>query len=268
MEIIKVENLHKSFKTHNFLKGGLKDKNEKFLHVLKGINFSVEKGEIVSIIGPSGSGKSTLLRCLNHLEEANKGSIAIEGSYIAQADQQTGKAIYKSNKEVLAICQNLGMVFQNFNLFPHKSVLENIVLAPVMVNKKNRKEAEAICDNLLEKVGLSDKRDAYPNQLSGGQKQRVAIARALAMEPDVMLFDEPTSALDPELIGEVLQVIKKLAEERMTMIIVTHEMNFAREISDRVIFMDDGQIVVDGVPDDIFVNPDHPRIQTFLQKVI
>ncbi len=251
-EIIRVENLHKSFHS---------------LHVLKGINFSVSKGEIVSVIGPSGSGKSTLLRCLNHLEVADKGSISFEGNYIAKADP-SGKAVYKSSKEVLAICSSLGMVFQNFNLFPHKSVLQNITEAPVMVKGKSKEEAEAKAMELLEKVGLSEKKDAYPNQLSGGQKQRVAIARALAMEPDIMLFDEPTSALDPELIGEVLQVIKKLAEERMTMIIVTHEMNFAREISDRIIFMDDGQIVVDGVPDDIFVNPEHPRIKTFLNKVL
>lgn len=251
-EIIRVENLHKSFHS---------------LHVLKGINFKVEKGEIVSVIGPSGSGKSTLLRCLNHLEVADKGSISFEGQYIAKADS-TGKAVYKSNKEVLAICSNLGMVFQNFNLFPHKSVIENIVEAPIMVKGKSKQEAEAKALELLDKVGLLEKKDSYPNQLSGGQKQRVAIARALAMEPEIMLFDEPTSALDPELIGEVLQVIKKLAEERMTMIIVTHEMNFAREISDRIIFMDDGQIVVDGVPDDIFVNPEHPRIKTFLNKVL
>lgn len=251
-EIIRVENLHKSFHS---------------LHVLKGINFKVEKGEIVSVIGPSGSGKSTLLRCLNHLEVADKGSISFEGQYIAKADN-SGKAVYKSNKEVLAICSNLGMVFQNFNLFPHKSVVENIIEAPVMVKGKSKEEAHKIAEELLNKVGLLDKRDAYPNQLSGGQKQRVAIARALAMEPEIMLFDEPTSALDPELIGEVLQVIKKLAEEHMTMIIVTHEMNFAREISDRIIFMDDGQIVIDGVPDDMFVNPDHPRIKTFLNKVL
>jgi polar amino acid transport system ATP-binding protein len=251
-EIIKVENLHKSFHS---------------LHVLKGINLAVKKGEIVSVIGPSGSGKSTLLRCLNHLEVADKGSISFEGNYIAKADA-AGKAVYKSSKDVLAICSRLGMVFQNFNLFPHKSVLENIIEAPMMVKSKSKNEAEEKAEELLNKVGLQDKRDAYPNQLSGGQKQRVAIARALAMEPEIMLFDEPTSALDPELIGEVLQVIKKLAEERMTMIIVTHEMNFAREISDRIIFMDDGQVVVDGVPDDIFVNPDHPRIKTFLNKVL
>ncbi|MDF2653621.1 MAG: amino acid transporter ATP-binding protein family [Bacillota bacterium] len=250
--IIKVENLHKYFHS---------------LHVLKGISLEVKKGEIVSVIGPSGSGKSTLLRCLNHLEVADKGSISFEGQFIAKADG-TGKAVYKSSREVLAICSNLGMVFQNFNLFPHMSVLENIVEAPVLVKGKTKAEALRKAEELLEKVGLSEKKDAYPNQLSGGQKQRVAIARALAMEPEIMLFDEPTSALDPELIGEVLQVIKNLADEKMTMIIVTHEMNFAREISDRIIFMDDGQVVVDGVPDDIFVNPDHPRIKTFLNKVL
>ncbi len=251
-EIIKVENLHKYFHS---------------LHVLKGIDFFVKKGEIVSVIGPSGSGKSTLLRCLNHLEVADEGSISFEGQNIAKADS-TGKAIYKSNREILTICSNLGMVFQNFNLFPHKSVMQNIIEAPVMVKGKSIKEAEKRAEELLQKVGLLEKKDAYPNQLSGGQKQRVAIARALAMEPEIMLFDEPTSALDPELIGEVLQVIKYLAEERMTMIIVTHEMHFAREISDRIIFMDDGQVVVDGVPDDIFVNPEHPRIKTFLNKVL
>lgn len=250
--IIKVENLHKYFHS---------------LHVLKGISLEVSKGEIVSVIGPSGSGKSTLLRCLNHLEVADKGSISFEGQFIAK-DDASGKAIYKSNREVLAICSNLGMVFQNFNLFPHMSVLENIIEAPVMVKGKAKSEAVRIAEELLDKVGLLEKKDAYPNQLSGGQKQRVAIARALAMEPEIMLFDEPTSALDPELIGEVLQVIKKLADEKMTMIIVTHEMNFAREISDRIIFMDDGQVVVDGAPDDIFVNPDHPRIKTFLNKVL
>ncbi len=251
--MVKTINLHKNFKS---------------LHVLKGIDFSVKKGEIVCIIGPSGSGKSTLLRCLNHLEEANKGTIEIEGMAMATADPHTGKSIYKSHHEVLKICKNLGMVFQNFNLFPHKSVLDNITLAPMLINEKSKAEAETIADSLLEKVGLTEKRAAYPDQLSGGQKQRVAIARALAMEPDVMLFDEPTSALDPELIGEVLQVIKQLASEKMTMVIVTHEMNFAKEISDRVIFMDDGQIVVDGSPDEIFLNPEHPRILTFLQKVL
>ncbi len=252
MEIVKVENLYKNFG---------------HLEVLKGVSFSVSKGEIISIIGPSGAGKSTLLRCLNHLESADKGSISFEGEFIAEADH-SGTAIYKKKKETLKICSRLGMVFQNFNLFPHKSVIENIIEAPMIVKGESKEIALKKGTILLEKVGLTEKRDAYPRQLSGGQQQRVAIARALAMEPDIMLFDEPTSALDPELIGEVLQVIKRLAEDRMTMIIVTHEMNFAREISDRVLFMEDGIVLVDGPPNDIFVNPDHPRMQTFLKKII
>jgi polar amino acid transport system ATP-binding protein len=235
--------------------------------VLKGIDLRVDKGEILSVIGPSGSGKSTLLRCLNHLETADRGSISFEGAYIARADA-AGKAVYGKNKEVLAICRRLGMVFQNFNLFPHKSVLENLIEAPITVKNEAKGAAEERALALLEKVGLSDKRDAYPSQLSGGQQQRVAIARALAMEPEIMLFDEPTSALDPELIGEVLQVIKQLAAESMTMIIVTHEMRFAREISDRVIFMDEGRILVDAKPDEVFVNPAHPRVRAFLGKML
>ncbi|MEA4988949.1 MAG: amino acid ABC transporter ATP-binding protein [Anaerovorax sp.] len=252
MEVISVQNLHKKFRD---------------LEVLQGINLSVQKGEIVSIIGPSGSGKSTFLRCLNHLETADKGSISFHGNYIAKEDPKTQKAIYISNKEILSVCNKLGMVFQNFNLFPHKSVIENLVEAPMIVNKKTKAEAEKIADDLLKKVGLSQKRESYPLELSGGQKQRVAIARALAMQPEIMLFDEPTSALDPELIGEVLQVIKQLAEERMTMIIVTHEMNFAREISDRVIFMDHGEIVAEGTPEQVLVNPEHQRIKSFLNLV-
>lgn len=252
MEIVRVENLHKHFEG---------------LEVLKGVSFTVNQGEIISIIGPSGAGKSTLLRCLNHLEAADKGSISFEGEYIAEADSN-GNAIYKNKKETLKICSRLGMVFQNFNLFPHKSVIENIIEAPTVVKGEDKETSIRKGMALLDKVGLTEKRDAYPGQLSGGQQQRVAIARALAMEPDIMLFDEPTSALDPELIGEVLQVIKKLAEDRMTMIIVTHEMNFAREISDRVLFMEDGIVLVDGPPEDIFVNPEHPRMQTFLKKII
>ena len=251
-EIIRAEALHKRFGS---------------LDVLKGIDLSVWEGEVISIIGPSGSGKSTLLRCLNHLETATSGSIMIDGEYICRSEEG-GKSVYCSNREILRICSRLGMVFQNFNLFPHKSVIENLMEAPVKVKKMDKGEARRISEDLLTKVGLSDKRDAYPGQLSGGQKQRVAIARALAMQPEIMLFDEPTSALDPELIGEVLQVIKQLAEERMTMVIVTHEMNFAREISDRVLFMENGEIIVEGTPEDIFVNPDHPRIQTFLNKVL
>lgn len=252
MEVIRIENLCKRFGK---------------LDVLKGINLAVNQGEIVSIIGPSGSGKSTLLRCMNHLEIADSGSIAVDGNYIAKANETTGKAVYISNKEILSICSKLGMVFQNFNLFPHMSVLENIVEAPLTVKGVNKEDAAVIARDLLKKVGLSEKESAYPYELSGGQKQRVAIARALAMSPEIMLFDEPTSALDPELIGEVLQVIKQLASERMTMVIVTHEMNFARDISDRVLFMDEGVVLAEGTPEEIFVNPKQPRIQAFLNIV-
>ncbi|MDR0357275.1 MAG: amino acid ABC transporter ATP-binding protein [Clostridiales Family XIII bacterium] len=252
MEIVKATNLHKYFGK---------------LHVLKGVDFHANKGEIISVIGPSGSGKSTLLRLLNHLEVADKGSIRIDGQYIAK-EGADGRSEYISNREVLKICGRLGMVFQNFNLFPHKSAIENLTEAPMMVMGLSKEAAEEKAEALLSKVGLTDKRDAYPGQLSGGQQQRVAIARALAMDPKIMLFDEPTSALDPELIGEVLTVIKNLAAERITMIIVTHEMNFAREISDRVLFMDGGVILSGGTPNDILVNPDHPRIRDFLRKII
>lgn len=252
-EIIRIQQLYKSFGT---------------LEVLKGIDLSVNKGEILTIIGPSGSGKSTLLRCMNHLEKADRGSISIDGQYIGKGEGKDGKTVYRSNKEILTICRRLGMVFQNFNLFPHKSVIENLIEAPVKVKKMEKEEALLIARELLKKVGLLDKEKAYPNQLSGGQKQRVAIARALAMQPEIMLFDEPTSALDPELIGEVLQVIKQLAEEHMTMVIVTHEMNFARDISDRVIFMEKGEIVTQGSPEEILINPRLPRLQTFLNKVV
>jgi polar amino acid transport system ATP-binding protein len=252
MEVVSVNNLHKYFGS---------------LHVLKGIDLQVRKGEIVSVIGPSGSGKSTLLRILNHLETADSGSVCIEGEFIA-TENAAGKAEYLPSGEVTRICGKLGMVFQNFNLFPHKSVMENLIEAPLMVKGVPRKEAEEKGRRLLEKVGLTDKTDNYPCQLSGGQQQRVAIARALAMDPDILLFDEPTSALDPELIGEVLRVIQNLAAEDTTMIIVTHEMNFAREISDRILFMDDGKIAFDGPPGDFFGNEANPRIQTFLNKVI
>jgi polar amino acid transport system ATP-binding protein len=223
MEILKVENLHKSFGP---------------LEVLKGIDFTAKQGEVITVIGPSGSGKSTLLRCLNQLEKPDKGLIECNS--------------------------RLGMVFQNFNLFPHKSVLENVIEAPIVVKKLSKADAVKIADDLLKKVGLFDKRQAYPCELSGGQKQRVAIARALAMEPEIMLFDEPTSALDPQLIGEVLQVMKQLAEEDMTMIVVTHEMNFAREVSNRIIFMNKGIIVEEGNPAEILVNPKNPSLRTFL----
>lgn len=249
--VIKIDNLHKNFGD---------------LEVLKKINLTVEKGETISIIGPSGSGKSTLLRCLIHLEKATSGTIFIENKAIALQENESQKHI--PEQVIRKNCMKLGMVFQNFNLFPHKTVLNNIIEAPIIVRKKTKKEAELIADRLLERVGLSEKRDVYPCFLSGGQKQRVAIARALAMEPDIMLFDEPTSALDPELIGEVLNVIKDLAKDKMTMLIVTHEMTFAREVSDRVVFMDQGMIIESSPPKKLFNNPDHPRIKTFLEKML
>ncbi|MBF9016846.1 MULTISPECIES: amino acid ABC transporter ATP-binding protein [unclassified Oceanispirochaeta] len=246
--MIRVEGLCKSFGT---------------LEVLKSVDLSVAKGEIISIIGPSGSGKSTFLRSLIHLEQASEGSIRIEGEEIRRAN---GKPVPEA--QIRQHCRKLGMVFQNFNLFPHKTALGNVMEGPLTVLKKSSKEAEAEALALLSKVGLADQADQYPCTLSGGQKQRVAIARALAMEPDIMLFDEPTSALDPELIGEVLAVIKALAAEHMTMIIVTHEMSFAKEVSDQVIFMDEGRILEKAVPEKLFNNPDHPRIKTFLDKMI
>lgn len=247
-EMIRVSNLSKSFGK---------------LEVLKGVDFAVNKGEIISIIGPSGSGKSTLLRTLIHLEKANAGEILIEGEAIRQAS-----GAHISEAKIRHRCRKLGMVFQNFNLFPHKTALENVIEAPLTVLKENRESAVRKGEALLAKVGLADKRDTYPYYLSGGQKQRVAIARALAMEPDIMLFDEPTSALDPELIGEVLAVIKDLAAEHMTMLIVTHEMGFAREVSDKVVFMDEGRVIEAASPEKIFTDPDHPRIRTFLEKML
>lgn len=251
MNVVNVKKIEKSF-------GSLK--------VLNDIDFSVNKGEIVTIIGPSGSGKSTLLRCINRLEKVEKGEIEILGVKIAENDHHM-KTKYKHEKELRLVCKKIGMVFQNFNLFPHKSVLENVMEAQIVVNNTDKGEAEKVAVELLKKVGLEEKKDIYPSQLSGGQKQRVAIARALAMKPEVMLFDEPTSALDPELVGEVLTVIKKLVEEHMTMIVVTHEMGFAKEISDRVVFMDNGQILEDGRPEKIFSDPDHPRIKAFIDKI-
>ena len=227
------------------------------LHVLKGINLNVHKGEVVVIIGPSGSGKSTVLRCLNKLEEADSGEILFKGTSVTQCKD-----------DINEIRQNMGMVFQNFNLFPHMTVLENIIFAPTKLNKMDKNEAENMGLNLLERVGLKDKASSFPNQLSGGQKQRVAIARALAMSPDLMLFDEPTSALDPEMVGEVLEVMKQLAKEGMTMVIVTHEMNVAKEVADRVVFMDDGIILEEGRPEDIFTNPKNQRTQDFLRRVV
>ncbi|MBI9102666.1 MAG: amino acid ABC transporter ATP-binding protein [Spirochaetales bacterium] len=246
--MIRVKNLYKSF-----------GKNE----VLKGIDLTVNKGEIISIIGPSGSGKSTLLRSLIHLEEATSGSITIEGLEIHSED---GKSIHES--KIRERCRKLGMVFQNFNLFPHRTAIENVMEGPLAVLKRDKKQVRRDAEALLQKVGLSDQKDQFPCTLSGGQKQRVAIARALAMDPDIMLFDEPTSALDPELIGEVLNVIKALAAEHITMLIVTHEMTFAREVSDKVIFMDEGKILELASPEKLFTNPDHPRIKTFLNKML
>lgn len=236
------------------------------LGVLDSIDLDVHSGQIVSVIGPSGSGKSTLLRCLIHLEKAQKGLIRIEGEPIL--DTLSKEPVHIPEALIRQRCRHLGMVFQNFNLYPHKTVLGNIIEAPIIVARKSKEEAISKAKELLEKVGLSDKLESYPAYLSGGQKQRVAIARALAMEPDILLFDEPTSALDPELIGEVLAVIKELAAEHMTMMIVTHEMGFAREVSDTVLFMDEGKVLEAGDPQKIFSDPDHPRIRTFLQKML
>jgi ABC-type polar amino acid transport system, ATPase component len=225
------------------------------VEVLKGFNLHLHEGEKVVVIGPSGSGKSTVLRCINRLETIQGGTIRFEG------DELTHKT------DFCVLRAKIGMVFQRFNLFPHKSVLENVIEAPVIVKKLARKEAEAIAERLLTQVGLADRRDSYPRELSGGQQQRVAIARALAMSPKIMLFDEPTSALDPELVGEVLQVMKDLAANGMTMVVVTHEMGFAREVADRVIFMDQGLIVEEGSPQAIFENPQQERTRLFLKRI-
>lgn len=226
-------------------------------HVLKDINLEIEKGEVVALIGPSGSGKSTLIRCIDYLEEPTSGSIYIDG-----------KDITKAGKDIDKIRQSIGMVFQHFNLFPHKTVLENITLAPVLTGKLSKNEAEKKAIELLKTMDLLDKKDVYPNSLSGGQKQRIAIARALAMDPEIMLFDEATSALDPEMVGEVLNVMKYLAEAGMTMIVVTHEMAFAKQVADRVIFMADGEIVEENSAVDLFENPENPRTKEFLSKVL
>ena len=242
MEIIKTVNLHKSFGS---------------LHVLQGVNQTIHKGEVISVIGPSGGGKSTFLRCLNLLEKPEKGQIFFNGEDIC------GKKV-----DIDKHRQKMGMVFQQFNVFPHLTVAENITLAPKLLKGKSEEEATAMAKDLLTRVGLIDKYDEMPGNLSGGQKQRLAIVRALAMEPEVMLFDEPTSALDPEMVGEVLDVIKGLVETGMTCIIVTHEMRFAEEVSDRVLFIADGNILEDGTPEQIFHNPQHPRLQDFLKKVL
>ncbi len=252
MSMVKVENVCKSFGS---------------LQVLKNINLEVNKGEVVCIIGPSGSGKSTLLRCLNHLERITSGRVYIEGELIDE--REAGKNQLKvSQKKISELCTELGMVFQRFNLFPHMTVQQNVMEAPITVRKVPKEEAAVEAIKLLEKVGLADKRNEYPSRLSGGQQQRVAIARALAMKPKIMLFDEPTSALDPELVGEVLEVMKDLAREGMTMIVVTHEMGFAREVGNRVIFMDNGEIKEEGTPEEIFTNPKNERTRAFLQKVL
>ena len=240
--MIKVENLRKNFQG---------------MEVLKDVSITINKGDVVCVIGPSGSGKSTFLRCLNMLEKPSSGKIIFDGEDLAAP---------KANLNLHR--QKMGMVFQQFNLFPHMTVLENLTCAPMMLKKVSKEEAEAKALDLLGRVGLADRANSYPNKLSGGQKQRVAIVRALCMDPDVMLFDEPTSALDPEMVGEVLDVIKGLVETGMTCVIVTHEMRFAEEVSDRVLFIADGNILEDGTPEQVFHNPRHPRLQDFLKKVL
>lgn len=242
MNKVKVEQLKKSFGS---------------LEVLKGIDLEVKEGEVVCLIGPSGSGKSTFLRCLNRLEETTAGTVIVDDNDITDPKCNINK-----------VRENIGMVFQQFNLFPHLNVLENIMLAPVDRKKMSKEEAKQTAERLLATVGLAEKAAEYPANLSGGQQQRVAIARALAMKPDIMLFDEPTSALDPEMVGEVLEVMKQLARDGMTMIVVTHEMGFAREVADRVIFMDGGYIVEQGTPEEVFGNPQNKRTQDFLNKVL
>ena len=240
--MIELKNLHKSFGD---------------LHVLRGIDLKIEKGQIVTIVGPSGSGKSTVLRCMNLLEVPTEGQVIFEGVDI------TDKKV-----NIDEIRQSIGMVFQNFNLFPNMTILDNITLAPMRIKKLSKDEANKKAEALLERVGLLDKKDAYPSQLSGGQKQRIAIARALAMEPKMMLFDEPTSALDPEMVKEVLDVIKELAQEGMTMAIVTHEMGFAKEVSDRLLFVDGGKIIEDDKPEVVFTNPKNERARDFFSKIL
>ncbi len=241
--MIEVKNLEKSFGD---------------LHILKGITTTIEKGEKVVIIGPSGSGKSTFLRCLNRLEQPTSGQILFEGQDLTRMP----------DKQLYAVREKMGMVFQHFYLFPHLTIRKNITLAPVKLGLMNQQQANETAERLLKKVGLSDKAEQYPNQLSGGQKQRIAIARALAMNPDVMLFDEPTSALDPEMVGEVLELMRELASEGMTMVVVTHEMGFAREVASRVMFMDGGKIMEENAPQEFFSNPKNPRLREFLSKVL
>ena len=238
------------------------------LEVLKDVSLHMESGEVVSIIGPSGSGKSTFLRCLCELEKIDKGDICVGGEVMAEQPEGASKTVYSSPDKVRQICRRMGMVFQSFNLFPHMTVLDNILEAPRVVKGMKDADILPLAEELLRKVGLWDKRDVYPSSLSGGQKQRVAIARALAMKPDIMVFDEPTSALDPELTGEVLRTIKQLADEDMTMVIVTHEMAFAREVADRIIFMADGVIQEEGRPEDVFEHPQNERTKNFLSSML
>ena len=251
--VIKAENVYKRFHS---------------LEVLKGINLSVDGGEVVVIMGPSGSGKSTFLRCLNHLEKINGGRIEINGHFIGYRQGSGGRLIEESDSKVARQRAEIGMVFQRFNLFPHMTVIENVMLSPVLVKKVPKGEAKQRALDLLEQVGLPEKADVYPARLSGGQQQRVAIARALAMDPKVMLFDEPTSALDPELVGEVLDTMKTLAHSGMTMVCVTHEVGFAREVADRAVLIDDGVVVEEGPPESFFTAPQHSRTQQFLSKIL
>ena len=237
------------------------------LEVLKGIDIEVRRGEVLAVIGPSGSGKSTMLRCLNRLETIDQGSIEIKGEFLAVQNEQ-GHSVYASAAKSRELLSSMGMVFQQFNLFPHMTVLENLIEAPILVKKEARTAAVERARGLLARVGLLDKCDAYPARLSGGQQQRVAIARALAMQPEIMLFDEPTSALDPELTGEVLKTMRALADEHMTMIVVTHEMNFAREVASEVMFMADGHVVEQGVPQEVFLHPQQQRTQDFLCNML
>jgi polar amino acid transport system ATP-binding protein len=250
--MVRAENVHKSFGR---------------LEVLKGIDLDVRQGEVCCVIGPSGSGKSTFLRCINHLEKVNAGRIWVDGDLIGY-NERGGKLHEMREKEVAAQRRNIGMVFQRFNLFPHMTVLENVMEAPLRVGREPRSQVRERAVQLLNRVGLGDKIDTYPNRCSGGQQQRVAIARALAMRPKLMLFDEPTSALDPELVGEVLDVMKDLAREGMTMIVVTHEIGFAREVGDSLIFMDGGVVVEAGAPREVIANPQHERTRSFLAKVL
>jgi len=239
------------------------------LRVLKGITLEVGKGQVLVMVGPSGSGKSTFLRCINHLEQVNAGRLYVDGDLIGYREKKRGDKLYEiSPRDAAKQRRDIGMVFQHFNLFPHRTALENLIEAPVHVKRVKKADAVARAKDLLEQVGLSDKATAYPAQLSGGQQQRVAIARALAMNPKLMLFDEPTSALDPELVGEVLEVMKKLAAEGMTMVVVTHEMGFAREVANQLVFMDGGVVVESGPPREVLANPKHERTKAFLSKVL